>query len=95
MVIRTYTGTLLIAGGVLTGMRSHARGRTADKGTVTIPTSDHDRANDTYTAEGHVRIEQQDIQWKPTIMPNNRTGVAVAEQCISDKGDTVMADRWR
>ncbi|NTW67505.1 MAG: LPS-assembly protein LptD, partial [Nitrospirae bacterium] len=63
---------------------------------VTADKLDHDRANDIYTAEGHVRIEQQDIRLEADrIVLNNSTGEAVAEGNVylRDKGDTVMADR--
>jgi LPS-assembly protein len=64
--------------------------------TVIADKLDHDRANDTYTAEGHVRIEQQDIRVEAdNIILNNRTGeaVAVGNVYLRDKGDTVLADR--
>jgi LPS-assembly protein len=63
---------------------------------VTADKLDHDRANDIYTAEGHVRIDQQDIRLEADrIVLNNSTGEAVAEGNVylRDKGDTVMADR--
>jgi LPS-assembly protein len=63
---------------------------------VTADKLDHDRVNDIYTAEGHVRIEQQDIRLEADrIVLNNSTGEAVAEGNVylRDKGDTVMADR--
>ncbi len=63
---------------------------------VTADKLDHDRANDIYTAEGHVRIDQQDLRLEADrIVLNNSTGEAVAEGNVylRDKGDTVMADR--
>jgi len=63
---------------------------------VTADKLDHDRANDIYTAEGHVRIEQQDTRLEADrIVLNNSTGEAVAEGNVylRDKSDTVMADR--
>ena len=63
---------------------------------VTADKLDHDRANDIYTAEGHVRIDQQDMRLEADrIVLNNSTGEAVAEGNVylRDKGDTVMADR--
>ncbi len=56
---------------------------------------DHDRANDIYTAEGHVRIDQQDLRLEADkIVLNNGTGEAVADGNVylRDKGDTLMAD---
>jgi len=100
MVMRTHYGVLLvIIGGGLIGMISSAVAEEPPKKvpvTVTADKLDHDRTNDTYTAEGHVRIEQQDIRVEADrIMLNNRTGEAVAEGNVylRDKGDTVMADR--
>ncbi len=64
--------------------------------TVTADKLDHDRANDTYTAVGHVRIEQQDILLEANkVVLNNRTGEAHAEGNVylRDKGDTLIADR--
>ena len=63
---------------------------------VTADKLDHDRANDIYTAEGHVRIDQQDMRLEADrIVLNNSTGEAVAEGNVylRDKGDTMMADR--
>ncbi len=100
MVMRTlYRVLLVIVGGGLIGMISSAAAEEPPKKvpvTVTADKLDHDRANDTYTAEGHVRIEQQDIRVEADrIMLNNRTGEAVAEGNVylRDRGDTVMADR--
>lgn len=100
MVMRTpYRVLPAIIGGVLIGMLSSAVAEEPPKKfpvTVTADKLDHDRANDTYTAEGHVRIEQQDIRVEADkIVLNNRTGEAVAEGNVylRDKGDTVMADR--
>ena len=100
MVICTlYRVLLVIVGGVLIGLRSYAVADEPPKKvpvTVTADKLDHDRANDTYTAEGHVRIEHQDIRVEADrIVLNNRTGEAVAEGSVylRDKGDTVMADR--
>ncbi len=100
MVMRTLFRVLLvIVGGGLIGMFSAAIAEEPPKKvpvTVTADKLDHDRTNDIYTAEGHVRIEQQDIRLEADrIMLNNGTGEAVAEGNVylRDKGDTVMADR--
>lgn len=100
MVMRTlYRVLLVIVGGGFIGMSSSAAAEEPPKRvpvTVIADKLDHDRANDTYTAEGHVRIEQQDIRVEADrILLNNRTGEAVAEGNVylRDKGDTVMADR--
>jgi LPS-assembly protein len=100
MAIRTlYRVLLVIVGGGVFGMVSFAVAEEPPKRipvTVIADKLDHDRANDTYTAEGHVRIEQQDIRIEADkIVLNNRTGEAVAEGNVylRDKGDTVMADR--
>ncbi len=64
--------------------------------TVVADNLDYDRANDTYTAVGHVRVEQQDIRLEADrVFLNNRTGEAVAEGhvFIRDKEDTLIADR--
>lgn len=56
---------------------------------------DHDRARDIYTAEGHVRIEQQHLRLEADkVILNNGTGEAVADGNVylRDNGDTVMAD---
>jgi len=88
-----------LVGGILLGMLSSAVAEELPKKvpvTVIADKLDHDRTNDTYTAEGHVRIEQQDIRVEADkIMLNNKTGDAVAEGNVylRDKGDTVMADR--
>jgi len=63
---------------------------------VTADKLDHDRVNDIYTAEGHVKIEQLDIRLEADrVVLNNSTGEAVAEGNVHlrDKGDTVKADR--
>jgi len=100
MIMRTlYRLLLVFVGGVLIGMSSSAVAEEPPRKvpvTVTADKLDHDRANDTYTAEGHVRIEHQDIRVEADrIVLNNRTGEAVAEGNVylRDKGDTVMADR--
>jgi LPS-assembly protein len=57
---------------------------------------DYDRANDVYTAVGHVRIEQEGIRLEADrVVLNNRTGEALAEGHVflRDKGDTLIADR--
>jgi LPS-assembly protein len=62
---------------------------------VTADKLDHDRARDIYTAEGHVRIEQQDLRLEADkVVLNNGTGEAVADGNVylRDKGDTVLAD---
>ena len=100
MVTRTrYRLLLALVAGGLTGTLSFAVAEEPPKKvpvTVTADKLDHDRTNDTYTAEGHVRIEQQDIRVEADkIVLNNRSGEAVAEGNVylRDKGDTVMADR--
>jgi LPS-assembly protein len=63
---------------------------------ITADNLDYDRANDVYTAVGHVKIEQQDIRVEADrIVMNNRTGEAVAEGnvYVVDKGDVLIADR--
>jgi LPS-assembly protein len=99
MVMRTLYRVFPVVVGVIIGMSPPASAEEPPKKvpvTVNADKLDHDRANDTYTAEGHVRIEQQDIRVEADrIMLNNRTGEAVAEGNVylRDKGDTVMADR--
>lgn len=64
--------------------------------TVIADNLDYDRANDTYTAVGHVKIEQQDIRLEADrVVLNNRTSEALAEGhvFIRDKADTLIADR--
>jgi LPS-assembly protein len=95
-----YLVLLVIAGWYLFGTGAPAFAEEPPKKkipvNVTADKLDHDRAKDIYTAEGHVRIEQQDIRLEADrIVLNNGTGEAVAEGNVylRDKGDTVMADR--
>lgn len=63
---------------------------------VTADKLDYDRVTDVYTAEGNVKIEQQDIRLEADrIVLNNRTGEALAEGNVylQDKGDVLRADR--
>lgn len=63
---------------------------------ITADKLDHDGVKDIYTAEGHVRIDQQDMRLEADrIVLNNGTGEAVAEGNVylRDKGDTVLADK--
>ncbi len=57
---------------------------------------DYDRANDTYTAVGNVKIDQQDIHLEADrVVLNNRTGEALAEGHVylQEKADVMTAER--
>lgn len=63
---------------------------------VTADKLDHDRARDIYTAEGHVRIDQQLRRLEADkVVLNNSTGEATAEGNVylRDGGDTVLAEK--
>jgi len=94
-IIVLVLAALLTAGAVRTALSEEVPKKRVPVN-VTADKLDHDRAKDIYTAEGHVRIEQQDIRLEADrIVLNNSTGEAVAEGNVylRDKGDTVMADR--
>ncbi len=64
--------------------------------TVNADKLDYDRTNDIYTAEGHVRVEQEGLRVEADkVVLNNRTGEAVAEGkvYIQDKGDVIRASK--
>lgn len=66
--------------------------------TVTADKLDYDRANDIYTAVGHVKIEQENVRIEADkIILNNKTGDALAEGkvLLQDKGDLTRADKLR
>ena len=90
---------LVIIGGVLIGMRPTAFAEDLPKRipvSVTADKLDYDRTNDLYTAEGHVRIEQQDIRLDADrVVLDNKTGDVRAEGNVylRDKGDTLLSER--
>ncbi len=64
--------------------------------TVNADKLDYDRANDIYTAEGHVKVEQEGMRVEADkLVLNNRTGEAFAEGHVylQEKGDVIRADK--
>ena len=66
--------------------------------TVTADKLDYDRANDVYSAVGHVKIEQQGVRLEANkVVMNNKTGVALAEGnvVLQDQGDVTRAEKMQ
>jgi LPS-assembly protein len=66
--------------------------------TVTADKLDYDRANDVYSAVGHVKIEQQGVRLEANkVVMDNKTGVALAEGdvVLQDQGDVTRAAKMQ
>jgi LPS-assembly protein len=64
--------------------------------TVNADKLDYDRTNDIYTAEGHVKVEQDGMRVEADkLVLNNKTGEASAEGNVylQEKGDVIRADK--
>ena len=94
----TITIILAASAGLLAGATQRAWSETpAAKKTPVTVTADHldyDRATDVYIAEGHVKIEHEDIRLEADkVVLDNKTGVVEAEGNVylQDQGNVVRA----
>jgi LPS-assembly protein len=93
--------SVLLVAGLQAALPRHALSEALPKNTpvtVTADKLDYDRANDVYSAVGHVKIEQQGVRLEANkVIMNNKTGVAVAEGnvVLQDQGDVTRAAKMQ
>jgi LPS-assembly protein len=93
--------SVFLVTGLQAALPQHALSEALPKNTpvtVTADKLDYDRANDVYTAIGHVKIEQQGVRLEANkVVMNNKTGVALAEGnvVLQDQGDVTRAAKMQ